>query len=73
MHHQWYPDELQLEPGFSPDTVKLLEERGHDVRRSNYTMGSVQSVGFRDGVYRGASDTRRPNAASSAPAETREQ
>ncbi|MDH5456157.1 MAG: gamma-glutamyltransferase [Gammaproteobacteria bacterium] len=73
MHHQWYPDVLQLEPGFSPDTVKLLEERGHDVRRSNYTMGSVQSVGFRDGVYRGASDTRRPNAASSAPAETRDQ
>ena len=73
MHHQWYPDVLQLEPGFSPDTIKLLTERGHDVRRSNYTMGSVQSVGFRDGVYRGASDTRRPNAASSAPAETRDQ
>jgi gamma-glutamyltranspeptidase/glutathione hydrolase len=73
MHHQWYPDVLQLEPGFSPDTIRLLQERGHDVQRSNYTMGSVQSVGFKDGVYRGASDSRRPNAASVAPADPRDQ
>lgn len=72
IHHQWYPDVLQLEPGFSPDTIRLLEERGHEVRRSNYTMGSIQSVGFKDGVYRGSSDSRRPNAASAAPAESRD-
>jgi len=73
MHHQWYPDVLQLESGFSPDTVKLLQEKGHDVQRSRYSMGSVQSVGFKDGVYRGSSDSRRPNAASKAPAEKRDQ
>ena len=31
MHHQWYPDELRLESGFSPDTIRLLEARGHVV------------------------------------------
>jgi len=67
MHHQWYPDRLQLEPGFSPDTIRILEERGHEVLGSTYSMGSTQTVSFQDGLFRGASDTRRPNAASSAP------
>jgi gamma-glutamyltranspeptidase/glutathione hydrolase len=72
IHHQWYPDIVQLEPGFSPDTVKILKERGHDLKPSRYSMGSVQSVGFKDGIYRGSSDSRRPNAASVAPSETRD-
>ncbi len=67
MHHQWLPDVLQLESGFSPDTVRLLRARGHDIREAQFSMGSLQSVGYRDGVYRGASDPRRPNAASRAP------
>ena len=67
MHHQWLPDRLLLEPGFSPDTVRILEERGHNVVRMGMMMGSLQSVGYRDGAYRGASDTRRPNAGSVAP------
>jgi len=67
MHHQWYPDELLLESGFSPDTIRLLEARGHAVRASSRSMGSVQSVAIRDDVYRGASDPRRPNAGAVAP------
>jgi gamma-glutamyltranspeptidase/glutathione hydrolase len=67
MHHQWMPDVLQLESGFSPDTVRLLRERGHEIQEAQYSMGSLQSVGYRDGVYRGASDPRRPNAASRGP------
>jgi len=67
MHHQWFPDILQLESGFSPDTIRLLRERGHVVRDSRSSMGSLQTVGFMDGVYRGASDPRRPNAGSRAP------
>ena len=70
MHHQWRPDVLQLESGFSPDTIRLLRERGHEVQEARYSMGSLQSVGFRDGVYRGASDPRRPNAASRGPDRT---
>ena len=67
MHHQWYPDVLSLEPGFSPDTVRLLQERGHDVQDSRSSSGSTQTVAYRDGVFRGASDTRRPGAGSVAP------
>jgi len=67
MHHQWFPDELFVEPGISPDTIRLLEEKGHTVTRRGTMMGSMQTVGFRDGAFRGASDARRPNAASIAP------
>ena len=67
MHHQWWPDVLQLESGFSPDTVRLLREKGHEVQEARFSMGSLQSVGYSDGVYRGASDPRRPNAASRGP------
>jgi gamma-glutamyltranspeptidase/glutathione hydrolase len=67
MHHQWMPDVLQLESGFSPDTIGILKRRGHDVRSASYSMGSVQAVGVRDGIYVGASDLRRPNAGSYGP------
>jgi len=73
MHHQWTPDRLQLEPGFSPDTVRLLRERGHEVMDSRYSMGSTQTVAWRDGLFRGASDTRRPNAVSIAPGDSQAQ
>ena len=67
MHHQWYPDVLQLEAGFSPDTIRILASRGHSIVPTRSTMGSVQAVAVKDGVFRGASDLRRPNAASVAP------
>ena len=73
MHHQWFPDVLQLEFGFSPDTVNLLRERGHEVQDSRFSMGSLQSVAWKDGMFRGASDTRRPDAGSSAPDRTSDQ
>ena len=68
MHHQWYPDVLQLESGFSPDTIRLLRQRGHAVRDARYSMGSLQSVGIAAGVFRGATDPRRPDGGSVAPA-----
>jgi len=66
MHHQWYPDVLTLEPGFSPDTIRILQQRGHDVQNSRSSSGSTQTVGYSNGVFRGASDTRRPGAGSVA-------
>lgn len=58
-HHQWLPDELRLEKGFSPDTVRLLRERGQNVVIKE-VMGDAQSiVRLSDGLY-GFSDTRRP-------------
>ena len=67
IHHQWYPDLLQLESGFSPDTIRILEQRGHTITDTRYSMGSLQTVGVKEGVYRGASDPRRPNAGSRGP------
>lgn len=32
LHHQWMPDKLMLEKGFSPDTIALLEARGHVIQ-----------------------------------------
>jgi gamma-glutamyltranspeptidase/glutathione hydrolase len=68
MHHQWLPDLLQLESGFSPDTIRILEARGHKIAATQWSMGSLQTVAYKDGVFRGSSDPRRPNAASIAPA-----
>jgi gamma-glutamyltranspeptidase / glutathione hydrolase len=30
-HHQWLPDELRLEDRISPDTVRLLKNKGHKI------------------------------------------
>lgn len=67
IHHQWLPDVLRLESGFSPDTVRELERRGHQVQVGQ-AMGSLQSVIKRDENYRGFSDPRRPQAGSVGPA-----
>ena len=61
VHHQWLPDELRIEEGISPDTIRLLQQRGHDVVVKN-AMGSTQSIMITgDGLY-GASDPRRAGA-----------
>jgi gamma-glutamyltranspeptidase/glutathione hydrolase len=31
MHHQWWPDEVAVEHGFSPDLIRALKARGHNV------------------------------------------
>jgi len=57
-HHQWMPDELRLEEsGFSPDTIALLESRGHQVRRRGY-QGEVCAIQRKDGWLLGAPDSR---------------
>lgn len=67
VHHQWMPDVLQVESGISPDTIRLLEARGHVVKVTETTSTSLQTVAVRDGLFRGASDPRRPNAGAAAP------
>ena len=61
-HHQWLPDELRLEPGYSPDTVALLESRGHTVKRVP-SQGEVAAIAFRDGWLQGAADPRTEGTA----------
>ncbi|WJQ68812.1 gamma-glutamyltransferase [Escherichia coli] len=57
-HHQWLPDELRVEKGFSPDTIKLLEAKGQKVALKE-AMGSTQSIMVGpDGELYGASDPR---------------
>lgn len=65
IHHQWLPDHLQLEPGFSPDTELLLKMKGQNIERAK-SMGSVQSIMFKEGVFYGVSDPRRPGAGTVA-------
>ncbi|MEO1106026.1 MAG: gamma-glutamyltransferase, partial [Pseudomonadota bacterium] len=60
VHHQWLPDYIRIEEGLSHDTIKLLEEKGHDVR-VRASMGATQSIEVGpDGQLYGASDPRRP-------------
>ena len=52
---------LQLETGFSPDTIQLLKQSGHEPEVST-TMGSVQAIFLENGTIYGVADTRRPGA-----------
>ena len=52
---------LQLETGFSPDTLKLLMEKGHEPEIST-TMGSVQAIFLDQDKIFGVADSRRPGA-----------
>jgi gamma-glutamyltranspeptidase/glutathione hydrolase len=61
VHHQWFPDEIRIEEGLSPDTIRLLEARGHKVEVKN-VMGSTQSIMKVGGLLAGASDPRRQGA-----------
>ncbi|WP_374941798.1 gamma-glutamyltransferase [Buttiauxella brennerae] len=57
-HHQWLPDELRVEKGFSPDTLKLLQDKGQNVKVKE-AMGSTQSIMVAPGgTLYGASDPR---------------
>ena len=69
IHHQWWPEQGHVESGHSPETIKILRERGHKVVNSQSTYTSLQTVGKKDGLFLGAADPRRPDAAAVAPAE----
>jgi gamma-glutamyltranspeptidase/glutathione hydrolase len=56
-HHQWMPDELRMEPGYSPDTIALLEKRGYTVKHVS-AQGEVAAIGFDNGWLEGAPDPR---------------
>ncbi len=62
-HHQWQPDELRVEKGFSPDTLALLRGYGHRVAVKP-AMGRTQTILIRDGMLYGASDPRNPDGAA---------
>lgn len=59
-HHQWEPDVIYVERvGFSPDTLKLLEDRGHKIKVEGYwSDGECIAVDPRTGELLGAPDGR---------------
>jgi gamma-glutamyltranspeptidase/glutathione hydrolase len=58
-HHQWQPDSLRVERGFSPDTIKLLEAMGHKVvPQGHWSDGECILVDPKTRERLGASDGR---------------
>jgi gamma-glutamyltranspeptidase/glutathione hydrolase len=59
-HHQWEPDQIYIENvGVSPDTIKLLEARGHKIKAQGYwSDGECIAVDPKTGDLLGASDGR---------------
>jgi gamma-glutamyltranspeptidase / glutathione hydrolase len=66
-HHQWIPDRLSLERGFSPDTIALLKARGHEIDEasgSGSVAAVVEAIVNDGGWLQGAADGRRPGKAA---------
>lgn len=64
IHHQWLPDEIRIEEGISPDTVRLLQGMGHTVSKKK-SMGAIQSIMIGDdGTIYGGADPRRSTSAA---------
>ena len=58
-HHQWQPDTLYLEKGFSPDTVDLLKQRGFHVDYApGVVIARVEAIVIDGGWLQGGSDGR---------------
>ena len=64
IHHQWMPDIVYAEPSFNEDTIHLLQDRGYTFNKNRVTIGDVESVMYSNGLFLGASDTRRPGGAA---------
>ena len=63
LHHQWLPDRTSYERfGLSPDTVKILQGMGHELRAGGAQgVAEVILVDPRDGTLEGGSDRRAPD------------
>jgi len=56
-HHQWKPDKITMERGFSPDTMQLLRQRGHEVEVSS-AVARVFALVVDGGWLQGGADGR---------------
>ncbi|MGI8992401.1 MAG: gamma-glutamyltransferase [Bryobacteraceae bacterium] len=62
IHHQWLPDAIVMERGFSPDTIDLLKSKGHQIKQ----VGAIgdAAVILNDGTWlEGAPDGRSEGTA----------
>ncbi len=60
-HHQWFPDEVSVERGLSPELIRALEARGHRLVEGPL-RGSVNSILITPGGFVGAADPRTRGA-----------
>ena len=58
IHHQWLPDQVFAERGLSPDTLRLLQSKGHNVV-TTATTGSANSIMVTPEGLAGAADPRQ--------------
>jgi len=66
IHHQWLPDAVLFERfGFSPDSLALLEARGH-ILKSMAQLGVAEAILFnaKEDLLEGAYDRRAPDGAA---------
>ena len=63
-HHQWKPDQISMERGFSPDTIRLLEGMGHKVTMTAPASSIFAIIVQPDGWLSGAADGRGYGKAS---------
>jgi gamma-glutamyltranspeptidase/glutathione hydrolase len=56
---------VHLEPGFSPDTVRELEHRGHRISKEDSEFGGYQAIRYdaEKDVYFGATESRKDGIA----------
>ena len=58
-HHQWLPDQLEVEDRISPDTVRMLKTKGHNIVSKHFWGdGECIEVDPLSGERLGASDGR---------------
>jgi gamma-glutamyltranspeptidase/glutathione hydrolase len=62
IHHQWLPDRLLMERGFSPDTIALLKARGHRIDMVG-SIGEVAAIQVDGAWLEGAADPRTEGTA----------
>jgi gamma-glutamyltranspeptidase / glutathione hydrolase len=63
LHHQWFPDEVVVEPYFPPEKVLGLMALGHRVRFGSL-FGSAHSITIGPETLTGAADLRARGAAA---------
>jgi gamma-glutamyltranspeptidase/glutathione hydrolase len=60
-HHQYLPDKLYLEPGFSPEAIAGLRAEGYelDIEKGHWSNGECIAIDPKTGELEGGQDHRR--------------
>ena len=64
IHHQWYPDLLQIENGYSESMSTTLKNNGYNVKFIQPAT-CIQTIMKSDDIFYGYGDFRRPDAYAS--------